>query len=175
MWAGAVVCSDAAVCILAGSWCSLAGCLLSYRAEFLRAWYFLGANWQCGVAAAFTATILWSSCLKKRTKPDFETVHLNFAARLLNSMEQPLRLCFLCFGQLLFVIFQSQCPICHSPFFSLSLMLCCRLSYQRNDDDEEEAARERRRRARQERLRQKEEGDLSGEVTEKSEVNAQNR
>ncbi|NXJ81336.1 CALD1 protein, partial [Trogon melanurus] len=54
------------------------------------------------------------------------------------------------------------------------LMLCCRLSYQRNDDDEEEAARERRRRARQERLRQKEEGDLSGEVTEKSEVNAQN-
>ncbi|XP_051469499.1 caldesmon isoform X6 [Apus apus] len=49
-----------------------------------------------------------------------------------------------------------------------------RLSYQRNDDDEEEAARERRRRARQERLRQKEEGDLSGEVTEKSEVNAQN-
>lgn len=54
-------------------------------------------------------------------------------------------------------------------------MLFCRLSYQRNDDDEEEAARERRRRARQERLRQKEEGDLSGEVTEKSEVNAQNR
>ncbi|KAM6385816.1 caldesmon-like isoform 1-T4 [Alca torda] len=49
-----------------------------------------------------------------------------------------------------------------------------RLSYQRNDDDEEEAARERRRRARQERLRQKEEGDLSGEVTEKSEANAQN-
>ncbi|XP_030336492.1 caldesmon isoform X4 [Strigops habroptila] len=49
-----------------------------------------------------------------------------------------------------------------------------RLSYQRNDDDEEEAARERRRRARQERLRQKEEGDLSGEVTEKSEINAQN-
>ncbi|KAM9388422.1 caldesmon [Phaethornis superciliosus] len=49
-----------------------------------------------------------------------------------------------------------------------------RLSYQRNDDDEEEAARERRRRARQERLRQKEEGDLSGEVTDKSEVNAQN-
>ncbi|NP_001383015.1 caldesmon isoform 3 [Gallus gallus] len=49
-----------------------------------------------------------------------------------------------------------------------------RLSYQRNDDDEEEAARERRRRARQERLRQKEEGDVSGEVTEKSEVNAQN-
>ncbi|XP_025926186.1 caldesmon isoform X4 [Apteryx mantelli] len=49
-----------------------------------------------------------------------------------------------------------------------------RLSYQRNDDDEEEAARERRRRARQERLRQKEEGDLSGEVTERSEVNAQN-
>ncbi|KAM4670520.1 caldesmon isoform 3-T3 [Amazona ochrocephala] len=49
-----------------------------------------------------------------------------------------------------------------------------RLSYQRNDDDEEEAARERRRRARQERLRQKEEGDLSGDVTEKSEVNAQN-
>ncbi|XP_064315042.1 caldesmon isoform X4 [Phalacrocorax carbo] len=49
-----------------------------------------------------------------------------------------------------------------------------RLSYQRNDDDEEEAARERRRRARQERLRQKEEGDLSGEITEKSEVNAQN-
>ncbi|KAK4832781.1 hypothetical protein QYF61_025628, partial [Mycteria americana] len=60
------------------------------------------------------------------------------------------------------------------PLFSISLMLCCRLSYQRNDDDEEEAARERRRRARQERLRQKEEGDLSGEVTEKSEVNAQN-
>ncbi|NWR21923.1 CALD1 protein, partial [Emberiza fucata] len=51
---------------------------------------------------------------------------------------------------------------------------CCRLSYQRNDDDDEEAARERRRRARQERLRQKEEGDLSGEATEKSEVNAQN-
>ncbi|XP_030336497.1 caldesmon isoform X6 [Strigops habroptila] len=49
-----------------------------------------------------------------------------------------------------------------------------KLSYQRNDDDEEEAARERRRRARQERLRQKEEGDLSGEVTEKSEINAQN-
>ncbi|NXA89840.1 CALD1 protein, partial [Melanocharis versteri] len=49
-----------------------------------------------------------------------------------------------------------------------------RLSYQRNDDDDEEAARERRRRARQERLRQKEEGDLSGEVTDKSEVNAQN-
>ncbi|XP_063251224.1 caldesmon isoform X5 [Prinia subflava] len=49
-----------------------------------------------------------------------------------------------------------------------------RLSYQRNDDDDEEAARERRRRARQERLRQKEEGDLSGEGTEKSEVNAQN-
>ncbi|XP_054370943.1 caldesmon isoform X2 [Molothrus aeneus] len=49
-----------------------------------------------------------------------------------------------------------------------------RLSYQRNDDDDEEAARERRRRARQERLRQKEEGDLSGEATEKSEVNAQN-
>ncbi|XP_027746783.1 caldesmon isoform X5 [Empidonax traillii] len=49
-----------------------------------------------------------------------------------------------------------------------------RLSYQRNDDDDEEAARERRRRARQERLRQKEEGDLSAEVTEKSEVNAQN-
>ncbi|XP_072196390.1 caldesmon isoform X4 [Excalfactoria chinensis] len=49
-----------------------------------------------------------------------------------------------------------------------------RLSYQRNDDDDEEAARERRRRARQERLRQKEEGDASGEVTEKSEVNAQN-
>ncbi|KAJ7411313.1 caldesmon 1 [Willisornis vidua] len=48
------------------------------------------------------------------------------------------------------------------------------LSYQRNDDDDEEAARERRRRARQERLRQKEEGDLSGEVTEKSEVNTQN-
>ncbi|XP_075613552.1 caldesmon isoform X11 [Balearica regulorum gibbericeps] len=48
-----------------------------------------------------------------------------------------------------------------------------KLSYQRNDDDEEEAARERRRRARQERLRQKEE-DLSGEVTEKTEVNAQN-
>ncbi|XP_054669229.1 caldesmon isoform X11 [Grus americana] len=48
-----------------------------------------------------------------------------------------------------------------------------KLSYQRNDDDEEEAARERRRRARQERLRQKEE-DLSGEVMEKSEVNAQN-
>ncbi|XP_010162775.1 caldesmon, partial [Antrostomus carolinensis] len=47
------------------------------------------------------------------------------------------------------------------------------LSYQRNDDDEEEAARERRRRARQERLRQKDD-DLSGEVTEKSEVNAQN-
>ncbi|NXT28827.1 CALD1 protein, partial [Syrrhaptes paradoxus] len=53
-------------------------------------------------------------------------------------------------------------------------LLCCRLSYQRNDDDDEEAARERRRRARQERLRQKEEGDLSGEITEKSEVNAQN-
>ncbi|NXC99681.1 CALD1 protein, partial [Certhia familiaris] len=51
---------------------------------------------------------------------------------------------------------------------------CCRLSYQRNDDDDEEAARERRRRARQERLRQKEEGDLSGEGTEKSELNAQN-
>uniref|UniRef100_A0A8C3JAQ4 Caldesmon 1 n=1 Tax=Calidris pygmaea TaxID=425635 RepID=A0A8C3JAQ4_9CHAR len=66
------------------------------------------------------------------------------------------------------------CPVCSSPFVSLTLMLCCRLSYQRNDDDEEEAARERRRRARQERLRQKEEGDLSGEVTEKSEVNAQN-
>ncbi|XP_056366768.1 caldesmon isoform X5 [Oenanthe melanoleuca] len=49
-----------------------------------------------------------------------------------------------------------------------------RLSYQRNDDDDEEAARERRRRARQERLRQKEEGDLSGEAAEKSEVNAQN-
>ncbi|XP_038008885.1 caldesmon isoform X7 [Motacilla alba alba] len=49
-----------------------------------------------------------------------------------------------------------------------------RLSYQRNDDDDEEAARERRRRARQERLRQKEEGELSGEATEKSEVNAQN-
>ncbi|XP_035406633.1 caldesmon isoform X3 [Cygnus atratus] len=49
-----------------------------------------------------------------------------------------------------------------------------RLSYQRNDDDDEEAARERRRRARQERLRQKEEEDLSGDVTEKSEVNAQN-
>uniref|UniRef100_A0A8C2U497 Caldesmon 1 n=2 Tax=Coturnix japonica TaxID=93934 RepID=A0A8C2U497_COTJA len=49
-----------------------------------------------------------------------------------------------------------------------------RLSYQRNDDDDEEAARERRRRARQERLRQKEEGDVSGDVTEKSEVNAQN-
>ncbi|NXH13923.1 CALD1 protein, partial [Bucco capensis] len=49
-----------------------------------------------------------------------------------------------------------------------------RLSYQRNDDDEEEAARERRRRARQERLRQKEEGDLSGDVTQKSETNAQN-
>ncbi|XP_071407511.1 caldesmon isoform X6 [Pithys albifrons albifrons] len=49
-----------------------------------------------------------------------------------------------------------------------------RLSYQRNDDDDEEAARERRRRARQERLRQKEEGDLSGEVMEKSEVNTQN-
>ncbi|NXN77318.1 CALD1 protein, partial [Bombycilla garrulus] len=49
-----------------------------------------------------------------------------------------------------------------------------RLSYQRNDDDDEEAARERRRRARQERLRQKEEGELSGEGTEKSEVNAQN-
>uniref|UniRef100_A0A8C6J0V2 Uncharacterized protein n=1 Tax=Melopsittacus undulatus TaxID=13146 RepID=A0A8C6J0V2_MELUD len=49
-----------------------------------------------------------------------------------------------------------------------------KLSYQRNDDDDEEAARERRRRARQERLRQKEEGDLSGDVTEKSEVNAQN-
>nr|XP_054487317.1 caldesmon isoform X2 [Agelaius phoeniceus] len=49
-----------------------------------------------------------------------------------------------------------------------------RLSYQRNDDDDEEAARERRRRARQERLRQKEEGDLSGEATDKSEVNAQN-
>ncbi|NXG99773.1 CALD1 protein, partial [Loxia leucoptera] len=49
-----------------------------------------------------------------------------------------------------------------------------RLSYQRNDDDDEEAARERRRRARQERLRQKEEGDLSGEATERSEVNAQN-
>uniref|UniRef100_A0A8C8A4J4 Caldesmon 1 n=1 Tax=Otus sunia TaxID=257818 RepID=A0A8C8A4J4_9STRI len=64
-------------------------------------------------------------------------------------------------------------PFFH-PFVFLSLMLCCRLSYQRNDDDEEEAARERRRRARQERLRQKEEGDLSGEVTEKSEVNAQN-
>ncbi|XP_040419552.1 caldesmon isoform X9 [Cygnus olor] len=49
-----------------------------------------------------------------------------------------------------------------------------KLSYQRNDDDDEEAARERRRRARQERLRQKEEEDLSGDVTEKSEVNAQN-
>ncbi|XP_067997968.1 caldesmon isoform X12 [Melanerpes formicivorus] len=48
------------------------------------------------------------------------------------------------------------------------------LSYQRNDDDEEEAARERRRRARQERLRQMEEGDLSGEVTEKTESNTQN-
>uniref|UniRef100_A0A663MWA9 Caldesmon 1 n=1 Tax=Athene cunicularia TaxID=194338 RepID=A0A663MWA9_ATHCN len=64
-------------------------------------------------------------------------------------------------------------PFFH-PFVFLSLMLCYRLSYQRNDDDEEEAARERRRRARQERLRQKEEGDLSGEVMEKSEVNAQN-
>ncbi|KAI1238765.1 hypothetical protein IHE44_0011852 [Lamprotornis superbus] len=52
--------------------------------------------------------------------------------------------------------------------------IALRLSYQRNDDDDEEAARERRRRARQERLRQKEEGDLSGEGTEKSEVNAQN-
>nr|XP_042705107.1 caldesmon isoform X5 [Chrysemys picta bellii] len=49
-----------------------------------------------------------------------------------------------------------------------------RLAYQRNDDDEEEAARERRRRARQERLRQKEDDDLTGQVTEKSEVNAQN-
>ncbi|XP_054242482.1 caldesmon [Indicator indicator] len=48
------------------------------------------------------------------------------------------------------------------------------LSYQRNDDDEEEAARERRRRARQERLRQMEEGDLSGEVTEKTDTNTQN-
>ncbi|XP_009901090.2 caldesmon [Dryobates pubescens] len=48
------------------------------------------------------------------------------------------------------------------------------LSYQRNDDDEEEAARERRRRARQERLRQMEEGDLSGEVTEKTETSTQN-
>ncbi|XP_065423327.1 caldesmon isoform X13 [Chrysemys picta bellii] len=48
------------------------------------------------------------------------------------------------------------------------------LAYQRNDDDEEEAARERRRRARQERLRQKEDDDLTGQVTEKSEVNAQN-
>lgn len=74
-----------------------------------------------------------------------------------------------------FVIFQSYSPMCCRPFISLSLLLCCRLSYQRNDDDEEEAARERRRRARQERLRQKEEGDVSGEVTEKSEVNAQNR
>ncbi|XP_030119442.4 caldesmon isoform X3 [Taeniopygia guttata] len=55
-----------------------------------------------------------------------------------------------------------------------SLSSLSKLSYQRNDDDDEEAARERRRRARQERLRQKEEGDLSGEVTEKSEVNAQN-
>ncbi|XP_034637497.1 caldesmon isoform X2 [Trachemys scripta elegans] len=49
-----------------------------------------------------------------------------------------------------------------------------KLAYQRNDDDEEEAARERRRRARQERLRQKEDDDLTGQVTEKSEVNAQN-
>uniref|UniRef100_A0A8C3IZC6 Caldesmon 1 n=1 Tax=Chrysemys picta bellii TaxID=8478 RepID=A0A8C3IZC6_CHRPI len=53
-------------------------------------------------------------------------------------------------------------------------MMHCRLAYQRNDDDEEEAARERRRRARQERLRQKEDDDLTGQVTEKSEVNAQN-
>uniref|UniRef100_A0A452I828 Uncharacterized protein n=1 Tax=Gopherus agassizii TaxID=38772 RepID=A0A452I828_9SAUR len=52
--------------------------------------------------------------------------------------------------------------------------LLMRLAYQRNDDDEEEAARERRRRARQERLRQKEDDDLTGQVTEKSEVNAQN-
>lgn len=71
--------------------------------------------------------------------------------------------------------FQLYCPPCDSLFISLFLMLCGRLSYQRNDDDDEEAARERRRRARQERLRQKEEGDLSGDVTEKSEVNAQNR
>uniref|UniRef100_A0A8C8VHI9 Caldesmon 1 n=1 Tax=Pelusios castaneus TaxID=367368 RepID=A0A8C8VHI9_9SAUR len=49
-----------------------------------------------------------------------------------------------------------------------------RLAYQRNDDDDEEAARERRRRARQERLRQKEDDDLTGQGTEKSEVNAQN-
>uniref|UniRef100_A0A803TA26 Caldesmon 1 n=1 Tax=Anolis carolinensis TaxID=28377 RepID=A0A803TA26_ANOCA len=50
-----------------------------------------------------------------------------------------------------------------------------RLAYQRNDDDDdEEAARERRRRARQERLRHKEDDDLTGQGTEKTEVNAQN-
>ncbi|XP_042322802.1 caldesmon isoform X14 [Sceloporus undulatus] len=49
-----------------------------------------------------------------------------------------------------------------------------RLAYQRNDEDEEEAARERRRRARQERMRHKEDGDLTGQGTEKAEVNAQN-
>lgn len=86
-------------------------------------------------------------------------------------MEQPLQPCLLCSRKLLFVIFfivqHAIAPLFPCPY--------CRLSYQRNDDDDEEAARERRRRARQERLRQKEEGDLSGEVTEKSEVNAQNR
>ncbi|XP_067325396.1 caldesmon isoform X5 [Anolis sagrei] len=49
-----------------------------------------------------------------------------------------------------------------------------RLAYQRNDDDDEEAARERRRRARQERLRLKEDDDLTGQGTEKTEVNVQN-
>lgn len=99
-------------------------------------------------------------------------MRLNFTAYFLNSMWSShcshaycaLESCFLWF---FFIVQRAIAPLFPCPY--------CRLSYQRNDDDDEEAARERRRRARQERLRQKEEGDLSGEVMEKSEVNAQNR
>lgn len=68
-----------------------------------------------------------------------------------------------------------QHMICRITILTFSKTLPCRLAYERNDDDEEEAARERRRRARQERLRQKEEDDLGVHVTEKPEVNAQNK
>lgn len=106
---------------------------------------------------------------KTKENQDWKSRILNFTEYFHNSTWSS-HCGLLCSGKLLSVIFFFSVQSAVTPLFP-----CCRLSYQRNDDDDEEAARERRRRARQERLRQKEEGDLSGDVSEKSEVNAQNR
>lgn len=121
-WAWGIVCSNAAVSAPTGSWCRLAGCLLSYRAGLFWIWCFLGANWQCGVAAAFTRTIFKSSSLlRSKRKPGFYYASQFHSIFSKQHVEQPLQPCLLCSRKLLFVIF-FHCPACYSTFVSLSLL-----------------------------------------------------